>query len=417
MNIPIERWILANGAVLLVSQRKESPSVIVAGSMPAGAFLEEEPRAGLADFTARLLMRGTAERDHQQIARELENVGASIGFGSSAEALSFNGKSLPQHLDLVLRNIADCLRSAAFPTEEVEKVRGMMITGLKQWQDDTRARAEDALRESVYPVGHPYRRNGRPTEESLQAISQSEIAAFRDRNFSSRGMIIVVCGNVDSSLARNAVEATLGAWRANGAGSAQVQPRPDLSAPVRRAVPMPHKSQADIVIAYPGLRRSDPEFYTLSQANVILGRLGLMGRLGDHVRDRLGLAYYCYSAVEDRRGDGLWLLRAGVNPANVDKAIAAMQDEVARLASEQVAEDEIQDAQQLLVGAMALRLETTEGLADMAHYMEYHSLGLDYLERYPGLVKSVTREKILEGAARHLDARQCATAVAGPVQG
>ena len=416
MKIAVERSTLDNGAVLLVSQRKESPCVIVTGSIPAGSFLEDDEHAGLADFVARLLMRGTAERTHQQIAQGLEDVGASIGFGASAETISFTGKSLPEHLDLLSKNISDCLRNAAFPADEVEKVRGMMVTGIKQRLDDTRSRAADLLRELAYPVGHPYRRDGVATLESLETIGREQIAAFRERNFSPRGMIIAVCGNVEPARARESVEAAFCGWEAREHGSAQIDGGPSLAEAVRRVVPMPHKSQADIAVGFPGARRSDPGFYALTQANLILGRLGLMGRLGEHVRDEMGLAYYCHSMLEQRRGVGLWLLRAGVNPANVERAIEAMQGEVARMAAEKVGEDEIADAQGMLVGSMALQLDQTGGVVYIVHYIEYHGLGLDYLERYPGIVRSVTREQILESAARRLDRQRCATVIAGPVK-
>jgi len=417
MRLPIERYQLDAGGVLLVSPKPESPCVFVHGDIPAGAVCEPDTLPGLADFTSRLLMGGTAERSHQQIAEELEAVGASIGFGSSVDAISFWGNSLPEHLGLVAGNIADCLEHAAFPPEQVEKVRGQMMTGLKQRRDDTRSMAGDAARELAYPGGHPYRQNGLPTEEALEKTARDDIAAFRDAMFGPKGMILAVSGNVSPAQAREQVETAFGQWQCEPDAPPAIPTPPSLSSAQRSVVPMMHKSQADIAIAFLAIRRADPQYYALSQANLVFGRLGLMGRLGKHVRDELGLAYYCLSDLEDRTGVGLWSVRAGVNPASVDRAIEATMQEIDRIASEPVSDDEISDAQQNQIGSLALRLETTRGVASAIHYIEYHGLGLDYIDRFPHLVRSVTKEQILQGAQRYLNPRVSVTTIAGPYQG
>ena len=95
-------------------------------------------------------------------------------------------------------------------------------------------------------------------------------------------------------------------------------------------------------------------------ANTILGRLGLMGRLGDAVRDRQGLAYYVSSDLQPGRGEHPWYVYAGVNLDNLDRAVRSIHIEVAHMREELVTPEELRDCQTYLVGALPLHLESSQ---------------------------------------------------------
>ncbi len=77
---------------------------------------------------------------------------------------------------------------------------------------------------------------------------------------------------------------------------------------------MAGKTQADVVLGTTTFDRRSPDYYALSFANHILGRIYFMGRFGEKVRDEQGLAYYAYSELSAGFGSGPWVVRAGVNP-------------------------------------------------------------------------------------------------------
>ncbi|MGC9334171.1 MAG: M16 family metallopeptidase, partial [Anaerolineae bacterium] len=191
-------------------------------------------------------------------------------------------------------------------------------------------------------------------------------------------------------------------------------PAVGLDEPRRRIVPMEGKTQADIVLGWPAMARSDPDFLKAYLANTILGVFGMMGRLGDSVRDEQGLAYYVYSRLEAGLGIGPWLAIAGVNPANVERAIDAILYEVRRLRDEPVPEEDLADNQAYLTGAIPLHLETNEGISATLLEIERHGLGLDYLQRYEGLVQAITARDVQQVARAYLDPGTYVLAVAGP---
>jgi zinc protease len=417
MRLDAQRWQLENGAVFLFSEKRDGAGVAFVGSAPLGSAREPTELTGVAHFTAALLNRGTDEKTRQQIAEELESVGASLGFSAGAEALIFSAVCLPEQAPLVLRNAADCLERAVFPEEEVEKARGEILTALRQREDDPRAMSEEKLRQIVYPAGHPYSRTPLGTKETVERIGRQEIIAFRDSVYSAQGMIIAVAGDIDPAEALDAVRATLGAWEKSSGAAAMHIPDPQDIAGGTHAVPMMHKAQADLSMGLPALRRTDDDFYALDIANLILGRLGLMGRLGRRVRDDQGLAYYATSILERTRGRGLWMAKAGVNPADVERALEAIISEVRRLREDGLEAGELDDARTHLVGSLVLRLETNQGIAGALHEIEYYSLGIDFFDRYAGILRQVTAEKMAEAVGEYLDCDRMTTVVAGPWAG
>lgn len=184
--------------------------------------------------------------------------------------------------------------------------------------------------------------------------------------------------------------------------------------PQRAIFPLDDKSQADLALGFKAIPRSHPDFDALDQATEILGGFGLMGRLGDNVRDRQGLAYHVSASLAEGFGNPLWAVHAGVNPANVPRAIASILDEIKLMQDQPVSEQELADCQDNLAGGMPVHLETNDGLAAALNNIELFGLGHDYLTRYPQIVRAVTREAVQRAAQEHLTAERYSLAIAGP---
>jgi zinc protease len=177
---------------------------------------------------------------------------------------------------------------------------------------------------------------------------------------------------------------------------------------------MADKAQADIAYGFNTVSRSDPAYYALSVMNNILGQYALGGRLGDNIRERQGMAYYVFSAFEPNLGEGPLLIRAGVNPGNVERTIAAIDEEVRRMAADGVTAEELTASKKYLVGSMPRLLETNAAIASFLHSCEQFGLGMDHDVRLPGLLNAVTLEEVSACARRFLVPERAAITVAGP---
>jgi zinc protease len=177
---------------------------------------------------------------------------------------------------------------------------------------------------------------------------------------------------------------------------------------------MAGKSQTDIVYGFLTIPRADPRFYAYWIMNDILGQFGLGGRLAENIRERQGMAYYAYSTLEATLGQAPLVIQAGVDPANVERAIAAIDTEVRLLGRSGPTPAELEETRESLIGSIPRMLETNEGIADFMLHVEQFGLGADYDRRLPALLQQVSLDDVHEAAAAVLDPTRAAVAVAGP---
>jgi zinc protease len=410
----IHRHLLPNGIVILVRENFASPSVVFSGYIPGGSFGETEENAGLADLTISALMRGTLQRDFQEIYESIESVGASLALGTGKHTLSMYGKSLAEDLELLLELLSEVLRNPAFPETQVSRLRAEKLTSLALREQSTGARAQLAFNELAYP-DHPYRVPTDGYVKSLQGFKLPNLREYHHRHVGPRGMVITFVGAVHARRVIQAVEQEFGDWENPDQESFPEIPsigRP--SSLLRKDIHLDGKVQSDLIIGSPGPNRYEPDYLAASLGNSILGRFGLYGRIGDRVREAAGLAYYAYSSLSGGPGPGAWQVIAGVNPINVNKAVDLIRDEIRKFVTKQVSQEELTDNQANFIGRLPLQLESNEGVAKALVHLERYNLGLDYYQRYPEKIASIKRNQILAISQKFLHPDHLVVGSAGP---
>ncbi|MBI5666941.1 MAG: insulinase family protein [Chloroflexi bacterium] len=411
----ITRVVLDNGITVLVYENYAAQSVVLTGALTAGSLFEAPEKAGLASMTASALMRGTEQHDFDTLHASLEDIGADLDIGAGVHTAGFNGKALAEDLPILVNILAEALRQPVFPPEQVERLRGEIITGLQYRQQDTRFRANRAFRDALYPANHPYHYSTRGTLQTVPQIELGDLHSFHQRYYGPAGMIVVIVGAVKAQEAVEIIRAKFVDWH-NPAQPAPA-PLPDVP-PVdelrRVAVTVPGKTQSDIVLGVPGPSRFAPDYRAAVLANSILGQFGMMGRIGEEVREKLGLAYYAYSSIEGGHGPGPWSVSAGVNPANVQLAVDSIVKEIRRLTAEPVSDEDLADNKSYFTGHLPLQLESNEGIAGSILNIELYNLGLDYLLKVRDEINALTKDDLLAAAQKYWNPDAFVMAVAGP---
>ena len=409
------RTVLPSGIVVLAQPRPDDESVSATISIEAGHAATGETRAGLASVTSRMLNRGTLQRSFEEFNETIDGLGAMLESGADTRDVGVSLHSLSEDLDNVLALAAEIIMQPTFPEDELEKVRQQTLTGIRESENDTRTMASRALNELMYPEGHPLRIRTGGTEESIASITREDLAEYHARTFGPAVTTIAIAGGVrDLDEVVDKIEKAFAGWNSKVATPNQpiaIYPGDSERRDVRAIA---GKSQSDVTIGIPTIPRSHPDFYALNTANVILGQLGLMGRLGANVRDKQGLAYYAYSRIGSGRASSVWNASAGVDPANINRAIDGIRDELRKLRSEGVTAEELADAKSYLIGSTPLAVESLGGVVGLLLTIEEHGLGLDYLERYPSIINSLTLDQLQNAVQTHLDENVFAIGIAGP---
>jgi len=406
---------LENGVTLLVYANPAVQSVNLMGSLHAGSIYEGPGQSGLASLAAGALMTGTRSRDFDAIHGALEDVGADLGFRGHVHKAGLSGKALAEDLSLLLDAASDALRNPVFPGDHVDRLRGERLTWLQYSSFDTRYRAAKAMREALYPDTHPYHYGTYGDEESIAGITVDDLKRFHATHFGPQGMILVIVGAVEAVEAIGLATEAFGDW-GNPAQPAVCQATEPAAcaSDLRPTVFVPGKTQSDISMGIIGPARKAKDYLAAQLANSILGEFGMMGRIGKSVREEKGLAYYAYSRVGGGHGPDPWTISAGVNPDNIELAIASIMEEIERLSTEAVTDEDLADNQSYFTGRMPLRLESNEGIASHIHSMESFDLGLDYLANYQDMIYSITKDDLLRAAQNYLRPEGMVVAVAGP---
>jgi zinc protease len=405
---------LSNGLTVLVRENFANPSVVFDANFRAGGIFSQRKQAGLANFVSRCLMRGTQQYSFDQINEKVESIGASLSTSSGLHFAGFSGKCLAEDLESLLALSAEVIRRPTFPDEQVALLRQEVLTGLARRAHNTQAIAALNADELLFGAEHPYGFSGSGYPESISAITRQDLQNFHTRHYAPQGGVLVIVGAIAHQQAVAWAEQFFGDWENPTAPEivlpAEVAPP---AQPVRRFYPIPGKSQSDIIINFLGPCRKAPDFQAARLANSVLGQFGMMGRVGDIIRIKQGLAYYVYSSLTVRLGQGDWSIGAGVNPKNVEKAIESALHEVRRMTTELITEQELADNKSFFLGSLPLQLETNEGVCGSISNLFVYQLGFDYLLNLPNILNQITREEVLAAAQHYLTPQNCVITVAG----
>ncbi|HEX2922794.1 MAG TPA: pitrilysin family protein, partial [Chloroflexota bacterium] len=417
ISLNVERVQLDNGIVLLCSQDSSLPQVVIRANLEAGSLFDTKETEGIARFVAPMLIRGSTEHSFQELSEETDGLGMGLSSDAGRLTAQVSLRCLSEDFSRATEFLAEVLRRPTFPQEEIDKLRSQIISALREQDMSPRAVAERRFLEELYPVGHPYRLWPSGNQESITHISRDDIVQFYRRHYRPDSLTIAIVGDVTPDAAIEQIKRVLGDWKAEGQPPAVEIPSVDLPARMVTELAVPGKFQSEMVMGLPAIPRKHPDYYALRLGNLILGELGLSGRLGANIRDQKGLAYHVSSDLQASLGPSPWAIRAGINPANVDRAIEAAEHEIGRWKSELVGEAEIEDGKRFLIGSLPIALETSDGIARTLLDIEFYDLGLDYLQRYPNLIGSVTREAIRDAVQRWIHPEHMAIVVAGPKRG
>jgi zinc protease len=410
----VHRSALANGLRVAVVPIADLRSTSVLLAVEAGQWFEPVGRPGIARLAAQTMLRGTARRDATAWAGALDALGAVARLDIGSHAAVFSAQCLGDDLGELLALIAEAVRTPALADAEIEFVRGQTLAHLEKDERDTRAVSDRAWRQLVYPDGHPFHVPAIGASAIVQSATAAEIRAFHKEAIAPDGAVFVIAGGTTPDAATAAVNRSFGDWAKRAKPHDARYPPVTLAATKRRVDLVPDKTQSDVIIGWPGLPRTDPRFTAARVTNMVYAADTFASRAGNVIRDQLGLAYYVFSAIGASRGQSPWIVRMGVNPQNVRRAIEVALDELRKITMGKVADDDLALAKDKLVGELDVALESPAGVAAMVLEAEMFDLGEDHFERYPRELRAVTKEQVVETARTFLPPDRYALAVAGP---
>jgi len=402
---------LANGVKLIVVEKHDLPLITTQVLANGGGAVDPADRAGLNSLTADLMTKGTKTRSATQIANEVEKLGGSISsaVGWDAAAVTLEVKS--DQIAPAMAVLADVARNPVFAAEEIERDRAQTIDGVQvQLKNPARLASLVAARTVMGggPYGHPIA--GTPT--SLKAITRSEVQAAYARTWAPARATLVMVGDITPAAARALAEANFGSWQAKA--PPVPAPKANAATPPPRiiVVDMPNAGQAGVVVARPGIARSDPDFYAASVANATLG-VGFSSRLNQEIRIKRGLAYGAGSGIAARRQPGYVAANTQTKNPSAPEVVGLIIDTMKGMGSAPVPNDELASRKAVLIGDFGRDTETTGGIAGVLGDYVVENVPLSELKAFTPKVEGVDAAAVQRVAQRLLDPTNASVIVVG----
>jgi zinc protease len=411
---PVERT-LKNGLRVIVVEDRDMPLVSAQLLVKNGGEVDPAQLSGLADLTASLLTKGTKTRTAPQIAEEVEALGGIINSGAGWDASrAFVNVSSPK-IEAALAILADVVRNPVFKDEEIERLRQQYLDSLSVALNDPGTVAAYVASRVVFgdaPYGHPV--NGTP--ESLARIKREDIVALHGRFYRPDNAVLVFGGDLKAEDAFRLAERAFGDWAKPAAAlpaESTAAKRAKAVAAGRRVVvvDMPGAGQAAVVLARPGISRTDPNYFSGIVTNAVLS--GYSGRLNQEIRIKRGLSYGARSQLDVRREAGPFVAAAQTKNTSGAEVASLLLGEVGRLGEELVADAELTPRRAVLTGGFGRALETTEGLVGQIGSLALYGLSFEEINNYIRNVQAVSPAQIRQFAGSSLGATDANIIIVG----
>jgi predicted Zn-dependent peptidase len=411
----IRRSVLPGGLRVITEAMPGVRSAALGVWVGVGSRDETPSLAGASHFLEHLLFKGTATRSALEISEALEAVGGEMNAFTAKEYTCYHARVLDTDLPLAIDTVADMVTSSLIAGADVESERAVILEEIAMNDDDPDDVVHNLIASRVWgdsPLGRPIA--GSP--ESVRGLTRSQVAGYYRRRYRPEAMVVAVAGNVEHAMVvrqvRSAFEAagvleddaaTPKAPREGGRTAAF-----GLGASV---VTRPTE-QANLVLALPGLRRSDERRHAAGVLNAAVGG-GMSSRLFQEVREKRGLAYAVYSYANNYADTGMFGVYAGCAPTKVDDVLALVREELVRVAESGIDTAELERGKGQLRGSVVLGLEDSASRMSRIAKADLLHGELLSIDEVITRIDAVTLDDVRELAAELL-ASTPALAVVGP---
>jgi zinc protease len=394
---------LANGAQLIVSERKGLPLISLSITFVGGTRqFEPAAKVGVAGFTTSMLREGTKTRDGEALALALQLLGTNVGAGVGTESGSVSFQSTTDKFAPTLEILADMLLNSTFPAEALERLRAQRLVQLAQANAQPGTIGSRVYSRVLYGADHPLGRTA--TEATVKAASRDDVVAFHSEYFKPGRAIVTVVGDVDGSTVKGTLDTALAGWKAGGEKPSFSYPAPP--APKKTTIYLvdkPGAAQSVFNIGLPGPPRNTPDYMALEVMNFILGG-HFQSRLNANIREEKGYSYGVGSGFAFGKGPGPFRTGGDIVSDKTDAALVEFMKELRGIhGGRPITDEEMTTARDSLIQGLPDRFSSLAAIGSSILNLYLNDLPMDYYQNYPKAISAVTKDDVLRVAKKYVD--------------
>jgi predicted Zn-dependent peptidase len=294
-------------------------------------------------LTAEMLREGAGGRGALEFSDALEQLGASLGAGSSQEFTYVNLSVLKRNIDKALDLYADAILRPRFDESEWDRVKTLHLQDLKRAEDRPESVAAHVGMRTFFGDDHPYGRPADGTTKTVESLTINKIKDCYKQLFQPSDAVIFIAGDLTADEAKAALEKRFGAWKpAAGAAHKVAAKMPPHAANQKLKVVLVDKPEAvQTVIRFymPGPIYKNPDRVKLELLNTILGG-SFTSRLNQNLREDHGYTYGARTKYEMEPSTGYFIAAADVQAEHTGEALKEFLAEFKRARKGDISKDE-----------------------------------------------------------------------------
>jgi len=408
----MNRSILSNGLTIVTEAMPAVRSVSLGVWLRTGSRNERESENGITHFLEHMVFKGTTNRSAEEIARSADSIGGHLDAFTAKECTNFSIKVLDEHLPRAFAVVADLLKNPLLRPDHIAKESKVIQEEIKMVEDTPDDLVHEIFTQS-YWRGHSLGRPILGTRQTVSGFNRRRLLDYFRRCYTPRNMVVAAAGHLEHPGVVELSEKEFGNLPA-GAPITE-QPVPTAHPEIRYR----HKKnleQVHICVGTPAYPHAHEKRFACYVLNTVLGG-GMSSRLFQNVREKRGLAYVVFSGLTTFRDAGCLSVYAGTSTENVRQVVDLIVEELSKLKSEPLNDEELRRSKDYLKGSTLLSLESTmsrmSNLARQEMYFGRH-ISLDEIAR---LVDAVTVDDVLTVARELFNPDSIALTVLGPLNG
>ena len=349
---------LPNGLRVVTSARPQTETVTLGIWVKTGSTCEKEEINGISHFLEHMVFKGTPTRNSFQISEEFENVGGQSNAYTSREFTAFYAKMLKDDTELAIDILADIVLNSNFPVEELEKEREVVVQEIKQTIDTPDDIIFDYLQNQAFPDQAVGRSILGPAEK-VRSYTSETLSNYRQSNYAAQNTVVCAVGNINHDKFVKMVEKRMGNMQAKAHFNVDKQIYKGGTFSETRDI-----EQAHMVLGFQGQPYSCENYYPAIIFSTILGG-GMSSRLFQEIREKRGLVYSVYSFSNSHTQSGLFGIYAGTTREELKQLMPVVCDEIRRIRTDLVSEEELKRAKMQLKASMLMALESSSATVEV----------------------------------------------------
>ena len=412
--LPIQHWQASSGAQVYFVESHGLPILDISVDFSAGSSVDTPEKSGCASLTLQLLDLGAGGLSEDKISKSLADVGAQLSarFDRDRAGVLLRTLSNKNERNQALDIFSKIIQYPEFPKNALKREKARVISGLKEAKTKPGYIARRTLNNMLYGI-HPYGLRSSGEVDTLNGLQRNDLVDFYQTNYSAVNSVISIMGDVSRSEAAAIAEAL----SKNLPQGGTLNISPPVTEPVSGTERIVHPAtQSHILLAYPGLKRNDPDYYPLLVGNYILGGGGFASRLMEEIRQKRGLAYSVYSGFYPLKQAGPFQISLQTKKEQSEEALMITQKVLSDFVAEGPTEKELAAAKGNIVGGFPLRIDSNKKIMEYLAVIGFYNLPLTYLDDYVNAVDNVTVAQIKDAFQRRIPPEGMVAVVVGAIE-